>query len=188
MDNSVLDRAIVFATEAHSGTVRKDGAPYIVHPLEDASIVATMTHDPEVLAAAVLHDVLEDTDTTEEQIRAAFGDRVLSLVLAETENKRDGLPKGDTWKVRKEETLNYLKEGRMEEKMLWLGDKLSNLRSLKRTHDREGKDAFLHFNVHDPLMHKWYYDAVLSYLGVLAEYPAYKELSSIFHDIFDRYE
>ena len=81
LDTTLLDRAIVFAVRAHAGTERRGkGFPYIVHPMEAVEIVATMTNDQELLAAAVLHDTVEDTDTTIEQIRAEFGHRVASLL------------------------------------------------------------------------------------------------------------
>ena len=91
LDTALLDRAIIFAVKAHSGTERRGkGYPYIVHPMEAVEIVATMTKDQELLAAAALHDTVEDTDVTVEQIRAEFGDRVADLVAAET----DSLPSG----------------------------------------------------------------------------------------------
>ena len=72
LDTELLDRAIVFAVKAHAGTERRGkGFPYIVHPMEAVEIVATMTADQELLAAA-LHDTVEDTDTTVEQIRDEF--------------------------------------------------------------------------------------------------------------------
>ena len=62
---TLVDRAIIFATRAHSGATRKGtNIPYIVHPIEAAAIVSAMTDDEEVIAAAILHDVLEDTDAT----------------------------------------------------------------------------------------------------------------------------
>ena len=64
---SLMDRAIVFATRAHSGTYRKGTKiPYIVHPIEAAAIVATMTDDPDMIAAAVLQEVVEDTTVVAE--------------------------------------------------------------------------------------------------------------------------
>lgn len=72
----LLDKAICFAARAHAGQVRKGTTtPYIFHPLEAATICATITDDEEVLAAAVLHDVVEDTDTTIGQVEAEFGPR-----------------------------------------------------------------------------------------------------------------
>ena len=62
LDTTLLDRAIEFAVHAHSGTERRGkGFPYIVHPLEAVAIVATMTNDPELLAAAALHDTVENS-------------------------------------------------------------------------------------------------------------------------------
>lgn len=91
---SLMDRAIIFATRAHSGTYRKGThIPYIVHPIEAAAIVATMTDDPDMIAAAVLHDVVEDTDATAEDIRLFFNDHIAKLVEAESENKRKELPR-----------------------------------------------------------------------------------------------
>ena len=65
LDTSFFDKAVRFATEAHSGTERRGkGYPYIIHPMEAVSIVASITNDPEMLAAALLHDTIEDTDVT----------------------------------------------------------------------------------------------------------------------------
>lgn len=98
----ILDKAIIFAVNAHRGQFRKGSdTPYILHPMEAAAIVGTMTADDEVLAAAVLHDTVEDTGTTTEQIREQFGERVAALVSAESENKREDQPAASTWKIRK---------------------------------------------------------------------------------------
>ena len=81
IDTDLLDRAIVFAVNAHHNTERRGkGFPYIVHPLEAVEIVATITSDQELLAAAALHDTIEDTDVTIEQLRTLFGERVAQLV------------------------------------------------------------------------------------------------------------
>lgn len=90
---TLLDRAILFAVKAHAGAVRRDGhTPYILHCTEAAAIAATMTQEQEVLAAAVLHDVVEDTDVTAETLESEFGSRVALLVGAMSENKRPDLP------------------------------------------------------------------------------------------------
>ena len=105
----LLDKAITFATKVHEGQLRKGTEiPYILHPLEAAAIVGTMTTDDEIISGAVLHDVVEDTDTTVEQIRGLFGDRVAELVASESEDKRENLSAQSTWKIRKQETLNHL--------------------------------------------------------------------------------
>ena len=63
LDTQLVDRSILFAVKAHSGTERRGkGFPYVIHPMEAMAIVATITPDPELLAAAALHDTVEDTD------------------------------------------------------------------------------------------------------------------------------
>ena len=85
LETTFFDKAVKFAVEAHQGTERRGkGYPYIIHPMEAAAIVATISNDQELLAAAVLHDTVEDTDVTIEQIREQFGDRVAELVQHET--------------------------------------------------------------------------------------------------------
>jgi hypothetical protein len=88
LDTSLLDNAIRFAVQAHAGTERRGkGFPYIVHPLEAMAIVATMTSDQELLAAAALHDILEDTDLTVEDLRKTFGDRIARIVEEESDTE-----------------------------------------------------------------------------------------------------
>ena len=189
MQYTVLERAIRFAVDAHAGQTRKDGSPFILHPLEDASIVGTMTDDLEILAAAVLHDTVEDTDTTEEDILLTFGPRVHALVMHETENKRPALLPKDTWRVRKEESLELLKDSNDPATlMLWLGDKLANIRALKRDHDVLGVKVFDRFNNKDPRDQKWYYGTILKLLSPLSDTAAYREYSMLYHAVFDGYE
>ena len=69
-EGNLFEKAIIYAVAAHAGMVRKGTAtPYIVHPMEAAAIAATMTNDDEILAAAVLHDTIEDTCVTAEDLR-----------------------------------------------------------------------------------------------------------------------
>ena len=78
----LLDEAIVFATHAHAGQVRKmANTPYILHPLEVASIIATMTGDENTMAAGVLHDTVEDCDVDPKEIKRRFGERVSACLL-----------------------------------------------------------------------------------------------------------
>src|SRR5690554_2912865 len=94
-----LDKAIIFATIKHSGSKRKGAdIPYIVRPLESLSIAADLTDDPDVLAASVLHDVIEDTDISAEELEREFGSETTSLVIFNSENKMDHIPAKDSWK------------------------------------------------------------------------------------------
>lgn len=184
----IFEKAVQFAFNAHRGQKRKDGSAFILHPLEVAVIVGTMTRDEEVLAAAVLHDTVEDTFVTAEEILAQFGERVAEFVRHETENKRREIDPRDTWRIRKEESLAVLKESNRETKMLWVADKLSNLRSLARSYEAVGASAFSCFNERDPKQQRWYFATVLEYCKELSDYPAYAELESCFRKVFAAYE
>ena len=97
----MVDKAITFATKAHEGQFRKGTKlPYIVHPLEVGVIVSRMTQDKEVIAAAILHDTLEDCkEVTFSVLCQEFGERVAEIVRAESEEK------GGTWNERKANTV-----------------------------------------------------------------------------------
>ena len=98
-----LTDAMNFAIAAHGEVRRKgDGLPAVLHAMEAAAVAASLTSDEEVLAAAVLHDTVEDAGVDLEDIRARFGERVAGLVWAESEDKMRGLPPEESWRARKE--------------------------------------------------------------------------------------
>jgi myo-inositol-1(or 4)-monophosphatase len=186
MMESILDKAIVFAVQAHSGMVRKGTkTPYILHPLEAAAIVATMTDDEEVIAAAVLHDVLEDTPVTVNQLTEEFGQRVTAFVSAESENKREDIPATETWKLRKQETIDALyNEKHPDVKMIALGDKLSNVRAMYRDYQAIGDKLWNRFNQKDKSEHGWYYRSIADATRELSNYPAWKEYAQLVSLVF----
>lgn len=182
----LLDEAITFATNAHKEQLRKGtNIPYILHPLEAAAIVGTMTTDDEILAGAVLHDVVEDTDTTVEQVREFFGGRVAELVAFESENKRENLSPHSTWKIRKQETVDHLKTASTDVKMITLGDKLSNIRSIYRDYNAIGDELWQRFNQKDKNEHRWYYQSIADCLTELTDCEAYKEYCELISKTFD---
>ena len=183
---TVFDKAIEYAVHAHAGMERKiDNSPYILHPLEVASIAGTLTSDPEVLAAAVLHDTVEDTDTTPEDILRLFGTRVAALVASETENKREEMPAEATWRIRKEESLTKLHDScDRNVKILWLSDKLSNMRSFRRNYTIMGKSLWNSFHETNPSVQAWYYRSVASYTKELSDTSAWQEYNTIVEEIF----
>ena len=184
---SLMDRAIVFATRAHSGTYRKGTSiPYIVHPIEAAAIVSTMTADPDMIAAAVLHDVVEDTDATVEEISFFFNERIARLVEAESENKRKDLPPQETWMVRKMETLEFLRtKADREAKILALADKLSNMRAIHRDQNTVGDKLWERFNEKDKSKHGWMYRQVANALSELADTFAWQEYDELVRKTFE---
>lgn len=183
---TLFEEAVQFALEAHRGQVRKlNELPYIIHPMEVATICATLTSDPEVLAAAVLHDTVEDTDTTMEALEARFGQRVALLVASETEPPCPGLSRADSWHVRKENSLALLKTAADPGvKILWLGDKLSNIRSFYRVWQISGHEVWSSLNQKDPAMQAWYYRSIVTLLAELKDTPAWQELHSKVEQVF----
>ena len=184
---SLMDRAIVFATRAHSGTYRKGtNIPYIVHPIEAAAIVATITDDPDMIAAAVLHDVVEDTDATVDEIRLFFNDRIADLVEAESEDKRKDRPAQETWMVRKMETLEFLRnEADRDAKILALADKLSNIRAIHRDQKTVGDRLWERFNEKDKAKHGWMYRQVAIALVELSDTFAWQEYDELVRKTFE---
>ena len=183
-----VTKAIEFAAKAHDGMVRKkDKTPYILHPLEAAVIVGTMTDNQDVISAAVLHDVVEDTGITIEEIEEKFGARVRALVESETEDKRADLPPENTWRIRKEESLEELANcGDTDVLILWLGDKLSNMRSFYRIWKAEGDSMWQAFNQKDPLQQKWYYCKIAELTSSLKEFSAWQEYNELVKIVFGK--
>ena len=185
LDTSLLDRAIIFAVRAHSGTERRGkGFPYIVHPMEAVEIVATMTSDQELLAAAALHDTVEDTDVTIEQIRTEFGERIASLVASETDTVVDGLPAEESWHARKQVAIDRLAHASHDTKIVALGDKLSNMRAIARDYAQQGDRLWNLFHVKDRKDHEWHYRGLAASLSELRNTFAYKEFEHLINEVF----
>ena len=145
---TLVSDAMIFASRAHDGMLRKGtNIPYIVHPAEVAAIAATLTDDPEILAAALLHDVMEDCGVSEAELAERFGARVAQLVKSETQ-ERNGDP-AETWLVRKQGAVERIGRGGREVKIIALSDKLSNMRAIHRDYDRDGERLFFRCHQHD---------------------------------------
>ena len=187
LDTTLLDRAILFAVKAHSGTERRGkGFPYIVHPMEAMEIVATMTPDQELLAAAALHDTVEDTDVSIEDIREAFGERVAALVQAESDVFVEGVSEEASWPARKQAAIDRIAAAPLDAKMVALGDKLSNMRAIARDYAVQGDALWNLFHVNDPALHAWHYRGLLEALRELEDSFAFKEFESLVNQVFGK--
>ena len=185
LNTDILDRAILFAVHAHAGTERRGkGYPYIVHPLEAVSIVATMTADQELLAAAALHDTVEDTEVTLEQLRAEFGERIASLVADESEDRPEGLNEEESWHQRKQAAIDRLAKASHDAKMVAMGDKLSNMRDIARDYAKLGDALWNRFNAKDRKDHEWHYRGLADALSELKGTEAYREFESLINQVF----
>lgn len=191
LDTALVDKAIKFAVDAHSNTERRGkGFPYVIHVLEAMEIVATITPDPELLAAAALHDTVEDTDVTIEQIRAQFGDRIAGLVASESD---EAIPQGSTeqqtWRSRKKAAIRRLAAASKDAKTVALGDKLSNMRAIARDYKAKGDELWNLF--HAPggkADHEWHYRGLAASLSELAGTDAFAEFAAKIDEVFGSVE
>ena len=168
----MVDRAIEFATKAHSGQFRKGTTrPYIVHPIEVGDIVASMTEDEEVISAAILHDTIEDCEgVTAEVLEEQFNRRVASIVAQESEDK------SRTWMERKSSTIEHIRYAPREVQMIGLADKLSNMRDIDRDYPECGEELWNRFRMKDKNMIGWYYKGIRDALkDIFDGVPAYEE-------------
>ena len=186
IDTDLLDRAIVFAVQAHHNTERRGkGFPYIVHPMEAVEIVATITPDQELLAAAALHDTIEDTDVTVEQLREAFGERIAELVHAESDQFTEGVSEEDSWHDRKQAAIDRLAAAPHDAKIVALGDKMSNMRAIWRDYQTKGDELWKIFHVTDKASHEWHYRGLAASLSELSDTFAYQEFVRLINEVFD---
>lgn len=188
IDTKILDKAMHFAIDAHSGFERRGkGYPYIIHPMEAVAIVATITSDQELLAAAAMHDIIEDTKYTEEDIRKEFGDRIAKLVAVESDIIVKGKNESESWVERKKYAIERLKKLDLDAKIVAIGDKLSNARAMLYDYEAIGEKLWDKFHVNDPKLHKWHYNGLKDALSELNGTLPYKEFCEIVKKLFDKY-
>ncbi len=185
LDTSLFDRAVNFAVKAHSGTERRGkGFPYIIHLMEAVEIVATITPDQELLSAAMLHDTVEDTPVTVDDLRKEFGDRVASIVEAESDVHNEGESEHESWHRRKQEAIDRLTAAPMEAKIVALGDKLSNMRAIARDYAQIGDGLWKMFHVTEKSEHEWHYRGLAHALKDLEVTQAYREFVYLIEEVF----
>ena len=184
----LASEAIAFAVKAHDGMRRKKSdAPYILHPLEAAVIVGTISDDQNLIAAAALHDVVEDAGITIEEVEERFGKRVRELVEAETENTREELPAADTWRIRKEESLEVLKStDDLGVLIVWIGDKLANMRAIYRDWKVEGDAMWQRFNQKSVSEQAWYYTSIVKLTERISHTSAWIEYKALTEMVFGK--
>lgn len=167
---SSLLQATIFATKAHGSQLRKyTGTPYILHPLEVAGLVAEVTTDPNMISAAILHDTVEDTPATYEDIVKAFGYDVGNLVLDLTDVSQ---PSDGNRKIRKEIDLRHTAGASPRAKTIKLADLINNTQSIVE---------------HDPGFAKTYMAEKRALLEVLTEGNAilYNRAMELVKNYFD---
>ncbi len=181
----ILNKAIVFATEKHAEQTRKStDIPYILHPLEVVQILYSMRADINLIVAGVLHDTVEDTDTTLDEIKKLFGEDVAQLVASNSEDK------SKSWDERKQHTIDEIAKADKRVHMLILADKLSNQRSIAIDYAKIGDEAWKRFNAPKEKQ-AWYYGGIQDALYDLQFdddcKKAYWELVDTYKDVFVKY-
>lgn len=177
----MIHKAIEFAAKAHVNQTRKGtNIPYIVHPFEVAQILTSNNCDDKLIVAGLLHDTVEDTVVTIEEIENEFGVEIANLVAACSEDKTK------SWEDRKKHTVDYLSnEASMDVLLLSCADKLSNLRSNKADYEKVGEKLWDRFN-RPKKSQNWYYSSLINAFEPLNEYEMYSEISNLYTDLFDK--
>ena len=149
-------KAIEFAAEAHDGQMRKStSVPYISHPFAVAAMLQNQGCEEHVIIAGLLHDTVEDTRVTIDDIRHEFGARVADIVNIVTEPNKS-IP----WKERKRYMIDTIKSANSDAKCVICADKLHNLMSMMHAYETLGEKLWERFGK-GYQEQKWYYMAML---------------------------
>jgi len=140
-EEKLTELAARLAIRAHEGQRRKsDRTPYIIHPFMCALKLTDHDFSDVIVSAALVHDVLEDTEVTELELRDALGDAVVDIVCVVSEKKE--LP----WEERKKEYVEAVRKGPESAKAVSIADKIHNMQSLLTAYDRDGDLLWEKFN------------------------------------------
>lgn len=180
-----LQKAYEYAAEAHSRQHRKGTRiPYFTHIITTMNYAVELTDDVEILQAAALHDTIEDTSVTMEDLEKEFGGRVAALVEAETENKRHELPASQTWEIRKREAIERIKTQALDVKIIVLADKTANAESLVKERQAMGDGVWEKFNQTDAKMQEWYFRSMRAHLTELDDTQVMKQFDKYIKILF----
>jgi GTP pyrophosphokinase len=130
----LVRRAYAYADQAHRGQVRRSGEPYILHTLHVGIILASSGLDPVTVSAGLLHDVIEDTDITHDEMVKEFGEEIVRLVDGVTKIRKIGLPEQETMELKQAQNIRKLLVATAEDVrviLIKLADRLHNMRTLE---------------------------------------------------------
>lgn len=183
---NIKEKAKYFAINAHLGQIRKNepDKPMIMHPLSVGMLLESYGYDDYVVAAGYLHDVVEDTNYTIEDIEENFGSRVASLVKGASEPD-----KSLSWEERKKHTIEETKTLPLENKLVICADKINNLEDLMIKFQKNGKRDFSAFKRGEDKQ-KWYYTNVYNSLIYNEDenLPIFKRLKNVLDVVFNNKE
>jgi (p)ppGpp synthase/HD superfamily hydrolase len=173
MEINVIEKAIRISVEAHQNQKRKgDDLPYIIHPVMVALKLVKHNFPDKVIAAALTHDVLEDTDYPEEKLRKELGDEVLKIIKAVTND--DSLP----WEEKKKKYVESVRNGSEGAKAVAVADKIHNLESLLIAYEKQGPELWKRFN-RGKEQKIWFENEVLKMLKGTWQHPLIDEYENL---------
>ena len=157
MDEALLRQAYVFAANRHQGQVRRSGEAYLVHPLSVAWILADMELDELAIAAGLLHDILEDTETTQDEMELEFGSAVTRVVVALTKisSYESSYSSREATEAENFRRLLFASTDDVRVILVKLADRLHNMRTLKYLdHDRQVAIARETLEIYAPIANR----------------------------------
>ena len=182
-DLEIIDRAVEFAREKHKNQVRRDGSPYIIHPLAVAEIVAEMGLDTDAILGALLHDCIEDTDTSHDDIARLFGTTTAELVEGVTKLTRANFSSTEQEQMENLRKMFMAMSKDIRVVLIKIADRLHNMRTMQyQSPAKQILKCRETMDIYAPLAHrlgmqkiKWELeDSSLKYL----EPQAYEEIMS----------
>ncbi|GGM34214.1 phosphohydrolase [Paraliobacillus quinghaiensis] len=180
-DKKIMD-AITYAAKKHDGQKRKaDGTPYIIHPYRVAMRLKAAGLQDHVVIAGLLHDVVEDTDCTLDEISTLFGHKVAELVGIASEPDKSA-----AWEERKKHTIETVKSAPIEAKLVVCADKIDNLQSILDNESTLGKEMWQSFK-RGRESQQWYYQNIYQSLVYDIDVEEYHELFTELKSLLDQF-
>jgi (p)ppGpp synthase/HD superfamily hydrolase len=175
----IINNALEIASRAHELQYRKGtNIPYITHPVAVGMILLYEGYREEVVAAGILHDTVEDTDITLEDLKREFGSDIANIVEGCSEPD-----KSLSWEERKHHTIEFLKTASEDIKAVACADKLHNIRTIIDDHVKEGEAVWNRFK-RGREQQEWYYRSLVKSLGYTSSFPLLKQLKTEVEKLF----
>lgn len=167
----VIEKALQVASQAHENQYRKNTKiPYIIHPVAVGMILMKAGYGNDLIAAGILHDTVEDTPLSLNDIEQLFGKKIAEIVAGCSEPDKS-LP----WEDRKKHTIEFLKTASIEIRVVVCADKLHNVKSILNDYEQLGDEVWKRFKRGEQYQ-KWYYKNMIQSLGNQSSFPLLKEL------------
>ncbi len=175
----IIEKALQIASAAHENQYRKQTKiPYITHPAAVGMILLKAGYSEEIIAAGILHDTVEDTAVSLEDIKRIFGFKIAEIVEGCSEPDKSLF-----WEERKEHTIHFLKTAPEEVRVVACADKLHNVKSIIRDYEKYGETVWTRFK-RGKDQQEWYYRNIIESLGALSSFELLDQLKEEVDKLF----